>query len=130
MVVEDANGAAVSTEEVLAMVETESIVSADSVLALRAANASGPGAVTADGESDDPVEFELLADSRVLMGSAALEKAAAEDFDAFGASDPFLPGAGKLWANSFHLRQPSKSIRACMQPHSMTFRSSQRKATG
>lgn len=24
---------------------------------------------------------------------------------------------------SFHFRQPSKSIRACMQPHSMTFRS-------
>ena len=25
----------------------------------------------------------------------------------------------------FHLRQPSKSIRACMQPHSMILRSSQ-----
>lgn len=35
-----------------------------------------------------------------------------------------------LWERSFHLRQPSKSIRACMQPHSMTFRSSQRKLTG
>ena len=31
---------------------------------------------------------------------------------------------------SFHLRQPSKSIRACMQPHSMTLRSSQTKLTG
>lgn len=31
---------------------------------------------------------------------------------------------------SFHLRQPSKSMRACMQPHSMTFLSSQTKLTG
>jgi hypothetical protein len=29
-----------------------------------------------------------------------------------------------------HLRQPSKSIRACMQPHSVTFCSSQGKPTG
>lgn len=31
---------------------------------------------------------------------------------------------------SFHFRQPSKSMRACMQPHSITFRSSQTKLTG
>ena len=31
---------------------------------------------------------------------------------------------------SRHLRQPSKSINACMQPHSITFRSSQTKFTG
>jgi hypothetical protein len=35
-----------------------------------------------------------------------------------------------LSAKSFHFRQPSKSIRACMQPHSLTFRSSQTKFTG
>jgi len=35
-----------------------------------------------------------------------------------------------LSAKSFHFRQPSKSIRACMQPHSFTFRSSQTKFTG
>ena len=34
------------------------------------------------------------------------------------------------WEKSFHLRQPSKSIKACMQPHSMTLRSSQTKFTG
>ena len=31
---------------------------------------------------------------------------------------------------SFHFRQPSKSMRACMQPHSLTLRSSQTKFTG
>jgi len=31
---------------------------------------------------------------------------------------------------SFHFRQPSKSIRACMHPHSMTLRSSHTKLTG
>lgn len=31
---------------------------------------------------------------------------------------------------SFHFRQPSKSIRACMHPHSLTLRSSQTKFTG
>lgn len=31
---------------------------------------------------------------------------------------------------SFHLRQPSKSISACMQPHSVTLRESQSKFTG
>jgi hypothetical protein len=30
----------------------------------------------------------------------------------------------------FHLRQPSKSMRACMQPHSLTLRSSHTKLTG
>ena len=33
-------------------------------------------------------------------------------------------------AKSFHLRQPSKSMRACMHPHSLTLRSSQTKLTG
>lgn len=33
-------------------------------------------------------------------------------------------------AKSFHFLQPSKSMSACMQPHSMTFRSSQTKLTG
>ena len=33
-------------------------------------------------------------------------------------------------ARPFHLRQPSKSIRACMQPHSVTLRSIQTKLTG
>lgn len=33
-------------------------------------------------------------------------------------------------AKSFHLRQPSKSMRACMQPHSLTLRSSHTKFTG
>lgn len=33
-------------------------------------------------------------------------------------------------AKSFHFLQPSKSMSACMQPHSMTFRSSQTKFTG
>ena len=31
---------------------------------------------------------------------------------------------------SFHFRQPSKSMRACMQPHAMTFLESQPKLTG
>ena len=31
---------------------------------------------------------------------------------------------------SFHFRQPSKSIRACMQPHSFTFRCNHSKLTG
>lgn len=31
---------------------------------------------------------------------------------------------------SFHFRQPSKSMRACMHPHSLTLRSSQTKFTG
>lgn len=31
---------------------------------------------------------------------------------------------------SFQRRQPSKSMRACMQPHSLTLRSSQTKLTG
>lgn len=35
-----------------------------------------------------------------------------------------------FWEKSFHFLQPSKSIKACMQPHSMTFRSSQTKLTG
>ena len=94
--VEDASGAAVSTDDMLAVVEIESRVSADSVLALRAVNVSGTGAAMADGESEDPVEFELLADSRVFIGSAALERPVAADFDALGASDPFLPSAGEL----------------------------------
>ena len=34
------------------------------------------------------------------------------------------------FAKSFHLRHPSKSISACMQPHSLTLRSSQTKLTG
>lgn len=38
--------------------------------------------------------------------------------------------APSLAEKSFHLRQPSKSMRACMQPHSMTLRSSQTKLTG
>lgn len=43
----------------------------------------------------------------------------------------FLDGVFSLdWEKSFHLRQPSKSMRACMQPHSMTLRSSQTKLTG
>lgn len=44
---------------------------------------------------------------------------------------PF-PGADGwvCWEKSFHLRQPSKSISACIQPHSMTLRSSQTKFTG
>ena len=94
--VEEAGGAAVSTDDMLPAVEMESRVSADSVLALRAANVSGTGATMADVESEDPVEFELLADSRVFMGSAALERPVAADFDALGTSDPFLPGAGEL----------------------------------
>ena len=40
---------------------------------------------------------------------------------------PFIP----FWmAASFHLRQPSKSMRACMQPHSLTLRSNQAKFRG
>jgi hypothetical protein len=35
-----------------------------------------------------------------------------------------------VWEKSFHFLQPSKSISACMQPHSMTLRSSQTKLTG
>lgn len=35
-----------------------------------------------------------------------------------------------LAEKSFHFRHPSKSIKACMQPHSLTFRSSQTKFTG
>ena len=34
------------------------------------------------------------------------------------------------FAKSFHFRHPSKSMRACMQPHSLTLRSSQTKLTG
>lgn len=34
------------------------------------------------------------------------------------------------FAKSFHFRHPSKSMRACMQPHSFTLRSSQTKLTG
>lgn len=34
------------------------------------------------------------------------------------------------WEMSRHLRQPSKSMRACMHPHSITLRSSQTKFTG
>jgi hypothetical protein len=33
-------------------------------------------------------------------------------------------------ANPRHFRQPSKSIRACMQPHSVTFCSNQGNPTG
>lgn len=35
-----------------------------------------------------------------------------------------------VWEKSFHFLQPSKSISACIQPHSMTFLSSQTKLTG
>ena len=35
-----------------------------------------------------------------------------------------------VWLKSFHLRQPSKSMSACMQPHSITLRVSHSKFTG
>ena len=38
--------------------------------------------------------------------------------------------AGFVWLKSFHLRQPSKSMSACMQPHSITLRVSHSKFTG
>lgn len=44
----------------------------------------------------------------------------------------FLSAAAEClaWLKSFHLRQPSKSMRACMQPHSITLRVSHSKFTG
>lgn len=38
--------------------------------------------------------------------------------------------AGFVWLKSFHLRHPSKSMSACMQPHSITLRVSHSKFTG
>src|SRR5450432_2955566 len=38
--------------------------------------------------------------------------------------------SGEFCEISFHLRHPSKSISACIQPHSITFRSNQTKFTG
>lgn len=49
----------------------------------------------------------------------------------FVGSDASVEFAASVWlANPLHLRQPSKSIRACIQPHSVTFCSSQTKLTG
>ena len=73
---DDANGAAVSAEERLAVVDIESSVSADSDVSFRAVNVSGIGGTTPAVESEDPVEFELLADSRVFVSSAAVDKEA------------------------------------------------------
>lgn len=43
----------------------------------------------------------------------------------------FFPLSSSVdWEKSFHFRQPSKSMSACMQPHSMTFCSSHGKFTG
>ena len=48
-------------------------------------------------------------------------------FDADGAGTFLDEGSEDI---SFHLRHPSKSMRACMQPHSITLRESQSNETG
>lgn len=62
--------------------------------------------------------LRLLLVSRLLFDVGGFE-----GFEGFG-------GFSLDWEKSFHLRQPSKSMRACMQPHSLTLRSSQTKLTG
>ena len=52
---------------------------------------------------------------------------------ALALADGVFLAASFCWTSleiSFHCRQPSKSISACIHPHSMTFRSSQTKLTG
>ena len=45
-------------------------------------------------------------------------------FLALALADAFLAASvsSPLWDRSFHFLQPSKSMRACIQPHSMTLR--------
>ncbi len=52
-------------------------------------------------------------------------------FHPLGLLVAWLPASlSRACEKSFHFRQPSKSMRACMQPHSMTFLESQSKLTG
>jgi hypothetical protein len=70
------------------------------------------------------------ADGEPTLLPPAFEEAEGITTAVVGRTSGALVAEGAAAEKSFHLRQPSKSIRACMQPHSTTLRSSQTKLTG
>lgn len=82
-----------------------------------------------------PTATPSFSANRLVLPPAILPKLALLAFFFFAAALLFASFSlsadlSGCWEKSFHLRQPSKSISACMQPHSITLRSSQTKLTG
>lgn len=92
-----------------------------------------PAATAAAAAGVGPVPALLLGVMLVLvLGLVVVELVVVEVVPGpmlFRSLVPGLAGA-LLAAKSFHVRQPSKSMRACMQPHSITLRSNQGNETG
>ena len=91
----------------------------DSDWAFRAASVGGTGVWEPVELEDDLLEVEVMEEA---FGLGTEARRVEEGFEGTVLAE--------AWEKSFHFRQPSKSMRACMQPHSITFRSSQTKLTG
>ena len=107
----------------------ELMVSPDSTLSFKAMRVFGIAGFELGAASFEVLELEWDSESiRLTLGVVDDPAMAGIVFVVVVLVDFVVVRVG--WVKSFHFRHPSKSIRACIQPHSMTLRSNQTKLTG
>ena len=93
--------------------------------------AVGAGAATVEKLFPLSTDFDVYCEMSFMLSLMLLMLATVEPEELFrSCGGTGGRAAAGVCEKSLHLRQPSKSISACMQPHSITLRSSQTKFTG